>query len=316
MRIIYYIPSTFDKKDSPYKFISGLKKDIQYKIVDKFNDYLTRRLSSNIRNFHIAHLYNPPKSILRFEKLFRRFRRIKVIVHFTDIPSMEKFDEYNKSLKNVPDLFLFPHSELLKIFRKNIKARGKTELMINGVEEDSFYPQALKQLSFKKEILSVGDFYTGAKAYILIEMMKYLPSEYFLTFMGKIYEQSVYDQIRDLISNLGVGNKVQLITDYDEKVFKEKCQESNIFVTPSKEFDEIFKAHEALLNGTIVLYPLDEYKLEGLFTMESLAPKIIAKQIKTLCEGDHFVNVRTASQLFSWKTRVREMESIYERLWS
>lgn len=294
--------------------MNGLKRGIDYRVTHSFNAYFVKRIASGFKGFNIIHLYDPPKSILRIEKLLGIFTKTKVICHFTDIPAMESFNDLNKKLKDVPDIFLFPHSELLKVFRRNIKARGKNELMINGVDEDALYPQALKQLSFKKEILSCGDFYSGSKIYVVIEAMKYLPAEYFLTCMGRIFDQSYYDQMKDLISNLGVESKVEIISEYDEKLFRDKCRESNIYVTPSKEFDEVFKAHEALMCGTVVLYPVDDYKFDGLVTMESIAPKIIAKHIKNICEGDLTVDVEIASKLFSWKTRIRELESIYERL--
>ena len=73
---------------------------------------------------------------------------------------------------------------------------------------------------------------------------------------------------------------------------------------------------EALGSGLpVITYGFEtKNKIKGLRYFSSRAPKTVAREIKGFYESKPVVNVERISKMFSWQSRAKEIDAIYEKI--
>lgn len=163
-------------------------------------------------------------------------------------------------------------------------------------------------------ILNLGVMSERKNIHLLIEALQYLPEKYklFLVGSGSIDYTSKIDEV---ININGLGDRVKKAgyTPYPQTPIA--YQISDVFVLPSS-WEGLPKAvMESLCCGTKCLvsgFKLSE-DIEGLYYLENLDPKYIAQYILKIVEdGQSRVDNKKIAELYSWDTRISEIEKVYE----
>ena len=163
-------------------------------------------------------------------------------------------------------------------------------------------------------ILNHGVMSERKNVHLLVEALKYLPKEYKLflvgsgdpTYMGKINETIRMSGLESRVVNVGY-------TPYPETPIA--YQISDIFVLPSSWEGLPKVVMQGLCAGTPCLvsgFKLSE-DVEGLFYLDNLEPDSIARFIYTLVEkGPVPVDSDKVALLYSWDSRIKEIEKVYD----
>lgn len=261
---------------------------------------------------YVAHFHNCSKA--RTINADKRHEKIGFVQRFIEIPLHELSDRL--AVKTADALIVVSSGnkdEFIKYYQASNK---KTYIVENGVPTHIFYPEKNLQLGFNKEILGVGVISPRKGVDILIESLKYLSDEYCLRWIGRCTDNSYYEDLAKLSKNINVHDRVRFegyIPNLDIASF---FKNASIFVLPSSYEGLPKVVLEALACGTKVLtsgFSLSVH-IDGLYFLESLAPKQVAKQIKEVTESKISVDVQKVQSLFSWNTKAKEIDEIYKKI--
>ncbi|MBW6441659.1 glycosyltransferase family 4 protein [Patescibacteria group bacterium] len=163
-------------------------------------------------------------------------------------------------------------------------------------------------------ILNHGIMSERKNVHLLVEALKFLPKKYKLflvgsgdsTYMGKISETIKISGLSDRVIATGY-------TPYPETPIA--YQVSDLFVLPSSWEGLPKVVMQGLACGVPCLvsgFKLSE-DIEGLYYLENLDPGYIANYIYTIVEsGKKFVDSEKVAHSYSWDSRIKEIEKVYE----
>lgn len=261
---------------------------------------------------YIAHFHNCSKA--RVLNAVRRHETFSLVQKYFEVPLDELSDRL--ALKTC-NLAIVVSSENKDEFTKFYKDYAdKLMLVENGVPTHIFTVRKGRQLSMNKEIIGVGVISPRKGVHILVESLKYLPSNYFLRWVGQVENQIYKNELDELAKNLGVSHRVKYEGYIPNFEMPKYYQNANIFVIPStyEGFPKVVL--EALACGLPVLASgfKSLYKIIGLTYLASLAPKVVAKQIKQIVEGRTKVDVDFVNRVYSWDAKAREIDIVYREV--
>lgn len=165
-----------------------------------------------------------------------------------------------------------------------------------------------------KVILNHGVMSERKNVHLLVEALKFLPKEYKLllvgsgssTYVGKINETIKMEKLEDRVIRVGYTPYPQTPIAY---------QVSDIFVLPSSWEGLPKVVMQGLSCGVPCLvsgFKLAE-DIAGLYYLNDLNPESIAKNIFSIVENaDIHVDSNKVGLLYSWDSRVKQIEKIYE----
>jgi len=165
-----------------------------------------------------------------------------------------------------------------------------------------------------KVILNLGVMSERKNIHLLVESLKYLPRNYKLLLVGS-GSIDYTSKIDDVIKVNGLAGRVVKVgyTPYPQTPIA--YQVSDIFVLPSSWEGLPKVVMEALSCGVPCLvsgFKLSE-EVKGLYYLESLNPQHIANYILSLVDdGKPEVDSNKIALYYSWDTRVKEIEKVYE----
>jgi glycosyltransferase involved in cell wall biosynthesis len=163
-------------------------------------------------------------------------------------------------------------------------------------------------------ILNLGALSERKNVHLLVEALKYLPKKYKLflvgsgdpTYLGRINENIKMSGLDDRVIKVGYNPYPQNPIAY---------QISDIFVLPSSWEGLPKVVMQGLSCGIPCLvsgFKLSQ-EIEGLFYLENLDPEHIAKSIAGILEREPVsVDSNKVALLYSWDSRVKEIDKVYD----
>ncbi len=277
-----------------------------------------------------------------YKLLFGRFDKIPYVVHFHIVAKerKEKAIEKGEKMKFMQKYFENPlweladrtsvkvadacifvsKSNLEKMYEFYKPERDKLYVVESGYEPQIF---SIKDNSTEMverpkgiEILCVGKIIPRKGPDVLIEALKYLPSEYYLRWIGTPEDDSYVNELKDMAINIGVEHRI-IWQGYVKNVELAKFyKNADIYAMPSQAEGLPKVVVEALGSGLPVIADGFETqsKIKGLRYFSSRAPKTVANEIKEFYESKPVVNVARIAKMFSWESRAKEIDAIYEKI--
>ena len=263
------------------------------------------------RTNYVVHFHNCSKA--RYLNAIRRKEKFKFMQKYFEVPLHEFSD---RLALNVCDLAIVVSSENKKEFSEFYPAfKDKIMVVENGVPTNIFVP-AQKVNSLSKEIIGVGVISPRKGIHSLIESLKYLPSTYYLRWVGNVESIEYKNELDSLIKNLDLSNRVIFQGYVPNLEMAKYYQKASVFALPSSYEGFPKVVLEALSCGLLSLasgFNLN-YKIHGLTMFSSTAPKNIARQIKDIVESRQKVDVEFIHKNYSWDAKSIEINSIYNEV--
>ena len=250
------------------------------------------------------HVFNPTKLEIVLLKLVNTFKRKRKFI-FT----FESEADYHSVANFInKDIVTIETSDALEYFRNQNKNTVEVVFIRPYYESSVYVSSGAKQLSIKKEILFVYDSSKMSKSHLVVEMIKYLPNEVFLTCVDDNTNALNQNDLKDIADNL----KFYTADKYD---FDENIKDLFLVLSFDKEVKRTDFYYQALSQGLLVMtnLPLNE-DIKGWFKLESTAPKVLSKQIVELCEDFIEVDSKKALALISKEAKTQELYDFYVKL--
>jgi glycosyltransferase involved in cell wall biosynthesis len=286
------------------------------------------------------------RSILQRYFPWAKELKVPLVVHFHNVAKDRwvKMEEQNKPITPISRYLVWPlsifsdknavKSAAACIFvskgnlQKAVEYYGADEkrcfLVETGVNPELFVKvgqeeleKSRKEMRFENDdriILNLGVISERKNIHLLVEALKILPKEYKLLLVGS-GDPLYVGRINEEIKINGLSNRVVMAgyTPYPQNPIA--YQVADIFVLPSSWEGLPKVVMESLSCGVPTLvsgFRLSE-NIEGLFYLENLDPKHIAKRILEIVENGpvHVDNSKIAIN-YSWDSRVQEIEKVYE----
>lgn len=256
------------------------------------------------------HLFNPNKLEVQLIKLVNKIFKRRLIFSFE---TEEEYKKIAKLIKGMP--ILVENINAMEFFKNNPKYVAEVYLIRPYIDSAVFVASGARQLSFKKEILFLHDSNKNSKAHLAIEMLKYLPSEYFLTCADDSINEEYSLYLRDISRNLKVDSRAKIVNAIDYN-FDEAINDLFIIVYTDKDLGKIDFSCLALSQGLIVLSntSFNQEQINGWFRLESIAPKAVSKKILDLCEQFVEVDSKKALSLISKEAKAQQLLDFYLEL--
>ncbi len=267
----------------------------------------------------VAHFHNTVKG--RKVKLEKAENEIKNISKYIDWPFAEMAD---RLAVKAADACIFVSEELKQEAIKYYNVDPEKCFVVEtGVNTDVFNlvtpEEKIKtRLELKLDpadriILNVGAMVARKNIHFLIESLKHLPDKYKLLLMGS-GEDAYMDKLSGVIAQNKLKHRVIILgyTPYPQVPIA--YQAADLFVLPSS-FEGLPKAvMESLSCGVQSLvsgFKLNE-EILGLEYLEEIGPRYIARKIKDMVEHPRAVDRYKIMRMYSWDTKAREIEEIYQ----
>jgi|688.fasta_scaffold02523_18 hypothetical protein len=271
---------------------------------DSFFKLLIYLLSGKYKFVHLFNINLVQASILNF---FNKFRKNKYIFSYDNKPDYERAAKFIKG-----HTILVESQEAVDYFRDNTNYSGQVFLIRPYADSPVFVASGARQLSIKKEILYLYDSEKNSKAHLLIEMMKHLPAEVFLTCVDDRSDQRNHENLIDISKNLKVDSRVKIVgaQSYD---FDQNVKDLFMVVFTDKEQSRYDFSCFALSQGLIVLSnaSFNHDDIKGWFRLESAAPRALAKKIIELSEDFIEVDSKKARDLISREAKAFKLLDFY-----
>ena len=257
-----------------------------------------------------VHIFNPTIFEIVVLKIVNAFKKKRKFI-FT----FELQKDYQKVAGLInKDIVTIETSEALEFFRNQSKNSIEVVFIRQYFESSVYVASGAKQLSIKKEILFVYDSSKNSKAHLVVEMLKYLPNEVFLTCVDDNPDISYRTDLKDIADNLKVDWRIKFYGAQDYN-FDENIKDLFLVLSFDKEVKRTDFYYHALSQGLLAMtnLTLDE-DIKGWFKLDSTAPKVLAKQIADLCEDYVEVDSKKALDLISKDAKTRELYDFYVKL--
>jgi glycosyltransferase involved in cell wall biosynthesis len=171
--------------------------------------------------------------------------------------------------------------------------------------------------TWDKVVLNQGAMLERKNIHLLVEALKFLPADYKLLLVGT-GDMEYLGRLRESAKKLQLENRVIMAGYTPYPIAPISFQASDIFVLPSswEGFPKVVT--QSLSCGVPVLASGFKAKdeIKGLHYLENLEPEHIANQIKQIVEDPDTQKVDTNFVYghFSWETKARQVEAIYQTL--
>ena len=191
----------------------------------------------------------------------------------------------------------------------------KVVVVENGVNTDLFVPSSHDAPRPPRNILYVGALSLRKNVHLISEALKLLPQSYQLTIIGrgaKEYE----DRLHRLTAAAKLQDRVKFAGYVEYAELPRRYQAAHIFVLPSSYEGLPKVVLEALACGVPVLasgFRMAE-TIQGLEFLEELAPQEIAVRVEQLAENAPAVDVSKVRGTYSWGSKARQIDNIYQEL--
>lgn len=272
--------------------------------------------------------------------------KIPLVVHFHNVAKDRwyQMEKQNKSITPLARMLVWPLSvfsdryaaktgaacifvsrgNLLKAVEYYGIDKRRCFLVESGVNPDLFNrigneekEKSRRDVGFDvndKIILNHGVMSERKNVHLLVEALKFLPKEYKLllvgsgssTYVGKLNQTIKLSNLEGRVTKVGY-------TPYPETPIA--YQISDIFVLPSSWEGLPKVVTQGLSCGTPCLvsgFQLSE-EISGLYYLPDLSPETIAKYIYSIVEsGDTHVDSNKVALFYSWDSRVKQIEKVYE----
>ncbi len=217
--------------------------------------------------------------------------------------------------ENIDDAVKYYNADPKKCFL--VETGVNTDLFIPvGIEEKYKTRKELSVDDHDKIILNHGAMVERKNIHLLVEALTYLPPHYKLFLVGPFIDSTYKDKINNLIATYNLKARI-LITGYTPyPEVPVAYQASNIFVLPSS-FEGLPKV---VMQGLSCNVPClvsgfkVEENIQGLFYLDELDAKIIAKRIQEIVESNVQVDLQIISTKYSWVAKAKQINEIYENI--
>ena len=182
----------------------------------------------------------------------------------------------------------------------------------NGVNTDLFFPESYSASRITYNVLYVGALSPRKNSHLLIEAMKFLPEDYYLTIVGR-GNKNYEDKLHRLVESLKLQDRVEFEGYVEYPELPSFYRNAAVFVLPSSYEGLPKVVFEALASGVPVLasgFGLARL-IDGLEFLKDLEPEAIAERIQRLLDSGVSVDVSRVQELYSWERKAREIEAIY-----
>lgn len=274
---------------------------------EKFPKFLLLAIFSKVK---FIHLFNPKKFEIRFAKLAATLFKRKLVFSF------ETENDYKKVAKLVKNRTILVESEsALNFFKNNAKYALEVAFIRPYADSAVFVSSGAQQLSLKKEILFLHDSKDSSKAHLVVEMLKYLPPEIFLTCLDDSQNVEHAEYLKDIAKNLKVSSRLK-IEDYSNYDFYNNAKDLFMVAYAEKDASRFDFSCLALSQGLIVLSNTssNQEDIKGWFRLESVAPKALSKKILELCDDFIEVDSKKALSFISKEAKAQKLLDFYKEL--
>jgi hypothetical protein len=256
------------------------------------------------------HLFNPKKIEVRVGKLMRALFKRKLIFSF------ETENDYKKVARLIKNEIILVESEsALNFFKNNSKYSTEIAFIRPYADSAVFVASGAQQLSLKKEILFLHDSSDNSKAHLVVEMLKYLPPEIFLTCLDDCLNEENAEYLKDIAKNLKVASRVKIESSANYDLYQ-NAKDLFLVAFAEKDTSRFDFSCLALSQGLLVLSNTssNQEDINGWFRLESIAPKALSKKILELCDDFIEVDSKKALSFISKEAKAEKLLDFYIEL--
>lgn len=276
--------------------------------------------SKELRTPLVVHFHNTVEG--RWQKMLEAGQELKPLTVRLDWPLGKKSDML---AIEVADALIFVSEEVKNEAIKYYNADPKRCFVIeSGVNPELFKPMGSiekekvhKDLGlepFDKLILNLGAQVRRKNIHLLVQSLLHLPEKYKLLLVGTYPDEDYKSEIDQFIAKNGLEGRVLFggYQPYPEVPIV--YQGADIFVLPSSFEGTPKVVMESIACAVPVLgsaFKL-KYDIPGIYYLNDLEPKTIAKQIYDIVEPTVFVDRNLLVSYYSWESRAKEVEEVYK----
>jgi len=191
----------------------------------------------------------------------------------------------------------------------------KVVVVENGVNTDLFVPNSHNAPRVTCNILYVGALSRRKNVHLIIEALKLLPQDYRLTIVGRGAEE-YEDRLHRLVGAAALQDRVSFEGYVEYAELPRRYQAAHILVLPSSYEGLPKVVLEALACGVPVLasgFRMAE-PIRGLEFLDELEPREIAARIERVVGAAPAVDVSKIRGVYSWGSKARQIDSVYQEL--
>ena len=137
--------------------------------------WLLRGFVNRLATEDVLYIHNRPEYVLAVRRHFSRRTPFKMVLHMHNDHLRNLTPQEGADLQ--PDLTVFNSRFLEGLGRSLLPRLGRTAVMYNGADEDSFYPAVSTVLSMTPVVLFVGRLIPEKGVHVLLEAMRILARE-------------------------------------------------------------------------------------------------------------------------------------------
>ncbi|KKS17451.1 MAG: glycosyl transferase group 1 [candidate division WWE3 bacterium GW2011_GWC1_41_7] len=283
------------------------------------------------------------------QKIYRRAAELKtpLVVHFHNVAAMREkaAEEKNIDVKTHSKYLSWPfekfanrmavHTASACIFvsEENMKDAidlygadpAKCFVVESGVNTDIFRPVGAEEREKSKYeldldrqdivIVNHGVMLERKNVHLLIESLKYLPDVYKLLLIGPGDNEYLL-RLDKMIKDMHLEERVVRggYTPYPQTPIA--FQVSDIFVLPSswEGFPKVVMQSLACGIPALVSGFRAKNDIQGLYYLDDPQPETIAQRIREIVENPVQVDRYEIERFYSWKVKVKEIETIYSKI--
>jgi glycosyltransferase involved in cell wall biosynthesis len=192
-----------------------------------------------------------------------------------------------------------------------------------GVNTELFFPvgqeereKSRKEMDldmYDKVILNHGMMVERKNIHLLVDALKFLPINYKLLLVGTM-DPSYQQKLNEQIAKGGLKERVTLVGYTPYPLTPIAYQVSDVFVLPSTWEGLPKVVMQGLSAGVPCVvsgFRLSD-ELDGIIYLDDLNPETIARTIQTTVENRVNVDINKLRLVYSWDTRVKEIENVYD----
>ncbi|MFV0605526.1 MAG: glycosyltransferase [Niabella sp.] len=253
--------------------------------------------------------------------------------YFTGVPELQNAP-FKKKVWKFFENFIFPKLPVVYTVNESIKKIYQNEYgnknisVIRNVPDDIVFTPIPKPEHWagKKIMLMQGiGIHAGRGALDLIEMMRYLPRDYRLVFIGG---GLLWNNLQQVVKNTGLENRVEMIAKVPPPLLRAYTSLADLgfsldkpvsvnyeFSLPNKIFDYIHGGIPVAASPVVEVKKIIEQYGCG-FCFSSNEPKLMAEEVKELMLDENRYkqlkqNAVKAAAVLNWKNEQEELIKIY-----
>ncbi|OGC47208.1 hypothetical protein A2886_01000 [candidate division WWE3 bacterium RIFCSPHIGHO2_01_FULL_42_13] len=270
----------------------------------------------------IAHFHNTVKG--RWEKLEGQDKNIKAISRYLSWPLAQMSDRWAIGSADAC-IFVSPETKNEAIKHYNTDP-SKCFVVETGVNTELFTPIGPEELvktrgelglaPHDKVILNNGAIVERKNIHLLIESLRFLPSNYKLLLVGPHGDEEYESKILDVTSKYNLDHRIVRVgyTPYPQVpiVF----QIADIFVLPS-DWEGLPKVVlQSLACGVPALASGFEtsQKIEGLVYLREVSAESIAKQVQEVLDSGISADLGFVRSNYSWHLMAKKVDQVYDKV--